>query len=394
VNLKTYREENHTISKERIDQDALYVIHTLKDAGFEAFLVGGGVRDLLLQKTPKDFDISTSARPEEIKSIFAKKCLLIGKRFRLAHLRFGPKTLEVSTFRSGDPTSSSLIVRDNRWGTAEEDVMRRDFTINALFYDPTNGWILDYVGGYEDIQHKVLRAIGDPFARFKQDPVRMIRLLKFKARFDFSFESLTERALITCKEEIVKSAPARILEEVLKMLESGHAAQFFELMATYDFLEILFPCFHHFFSGPAKDIAYHYLKTIDGFHLKQNTTLDRGFLMAVLVFPILEQELVTLTQDRQAPLSFSDIIHLSNSLLRGISTSSFAHFPKKILAIAHSLITQQFRFTPLRGKPKWNARIHQSYEMMLALQFLNLRSAIDPELKEFYTGWKKAIEQK
>ena len=393
MDRKTYTEQEHRILQDHIDVDALDIISKLKEAGHEAFLVGGSVRDLLLQKTPKDFDISTSAKPEDIKHIFQRRCLLIGRRFRLAHIRYGNKIFEVSTFRAGDPSSASLILRDNRWGTEEEDVLRRDFTINALFYDPTSRTLLDYVGGYEDIQHKLLRSIGDPFARFKQDPVRMIRLLKFRARFGFSIEKETELALIRCRDEIVKSAPARILEEVFKMLESGHASPFFEQLGSFQFLEILFPCFHHFFCGTTCEIAYNYLKTIDTFHQKQTATLDRAFLMAALVFPILEQELLTLAEDRQGTVAFNDILHLSNSLLRGISTSSFAHFPRKILAVAHYIITQQFRLTPLKGNPRWNMRIPHTQDFELAFQFLNLRASINPTLKEFYFGWKKALEK-
>lgn len=298
---KIYTEEEHRIKHVDVDRDALEVIFRLKSAGHTAYLVGGGVRDLLLQKQPKDFDISTSARPEQIKELFGKRCLLIGQRFRLAHIRAGHKVLEVSTFRAGDPSSSTLIVSDNRWGTPEEDVLRRDFTINALFYDPTTHTVLDYVGGYEDIHHKLLRTIGDPTSRFKQDPVRMIRLLKFRARFGFHVDPKSEKALHQCQEEILKSAPARVLEEVFKMLESGHATSFFHLMSKNNFLETLFPCFHHFFCGPAQDIAYTYLSTVDDIHQKTGSAMDRAELLAALVFPILEQELIALSQDRQMP---------------------------------------------------------------------------------------------
>ncbi len=386
---KIYTETDHKIRQEDVDKDALEVIFRLKSAGHTAYLVGGGVRDLLLGMHPKDFDISTSARPEQIKELFGRRCLLIGQRFRLAHVRMGDKVLEVSTFRAGDPGSSTLIVRDNRWGTPEEDVLRRDFTINALFYDPTTHTVLDYVGGYQDIHHKLLRTIGDPLVRFKQDPVRMIRLLKFRARFGFEVEQKSMRALHTCQEEILKSAPARVLEEVFKMLESGHATNFLTLMADHSFLEILFPCFHHFFSGPSKSIACTYLNTVDDIHLKEKKLLDRAALLAALVFPILEQELITLTQDRQMALGFGDIINLSNSLLRGITTSSFAHFPKKIIAITHYIITTQYRLTPLSGKPKFGHRHASSQDFKLALDFLRIRCQVNPELTDLYHGWKK-----
>ena len=170
---------------------------TLQNAGHTAYLVGGSVRDLLLGLHPKDFDISTSAKPEEIKRLFQRHCLLIGRRFRLAHIRYENKIFEVSTFRAGDTTSSSLIVHDNQWGNEEEDVLRRDFTTNALFYDPSKETILDYVGGVEDTKRGLLKTVGDPEARFRQDPVRMIRMLKFQARFGFRCD---DRALAAMKK--------------------------------------------------------------------------------------------------------------------------------------------------------------------------------------------------
>ena len=215
-----YTDADHLIDRSAVDQDALTVIHRLRQAGFSAYLVGGGVRDLLLGQMPKDFDISTSARPEQIKKLFGRQCLLIGRRFLLAHIRFGHKVLEVATFRAGEMTED-LILHDNQWGSEEEDVLRRDFTINGLLYDPENHTVIDHVGGWQDIQSKTLRSIGDADVRFKQDPVRMIRCLKFQARFDLYIDEDTKQALIECRKEIVKSSQARILEELFRMLESG-----------------------------------------------------------------------------------------------------------------------------------------------------------------------------
>lgn len=223
---KIYSVSEHVIDQSLIDPDALLTINKLREAGHTAYLVGGGVRDLLLKRAPKDFDISTSALPEQVKQVFHRNCILIGRRFRLAHVRFGHKILEVSTFRSGE-NDSDLILQDNKWGSAQEDVLRRDFTINGLYYDPSNHTIIDYVGGWEDIQKNMLRTIGDPYIRFKQDPVRMIRLLKFRARFGLDIDMESRKALVNCRDEIVKSSPARVLEEIFRMLESGASAPFF-----------------------------------------------------------------------------------------------------------------------------------------------------------------------
>ncbi|MEN9654702.1 MAG: poly(A) polymerase, partial [Chlamydiota bacterium] len=205
---KVYTPDQHGITLEHVDPNAAHVIETLRKAGHTAYLVGGGVRDLLLKQTPKDFDISTSAKPEEIRRLF-RSAILIGRRFRLAHVRFGSDIIEVSTFRAGETETSELIVRDNVWGSEEEDVLRRDFTINGLFYDPTTQTVIDYVEGYPDIEKRVLRTIGHPEQRFRQDPVRMIRLIKFMARFDLAIDPPTLEALLSCKEHIVHSSSAR-----------------------------------------------------------------------------------------------------------------------------------------------------------------------------------------
>ena len=181
---RIYSKEEHNIDVNQIDPEVLYILEKLRKADYVAYLVGGGVRDLLLNQKPKDFDVSTSAKPEEIRALFSS-AVLIGKRFRLAHIRFGRKVIEVSTFRAGDIENEQLITEDNIWGDAKQDVLRRDFTINGLFYDSEKEQLIDYVGGYLDIQKRYLRVIGNPCLRFKQDPVRMIRCLKFQARYHF-----------------------------------------------------------------------------------------------------------------------------------------------------------------------------------------------------------------
>lgn len=240
MKLKTIPKEKHKIDLKKIDASGLYVLEKLHEHGHIAYLVGGGVRDLLLEVKPKDFDISTTAKPHEIKKIF-RNCYLIGRRFRLAHIHFGRQVIEVSTFRAGDLESEELIVRDNIWGTPEEDALRRDFTINGLFYDLQNEQVLDYVGGFLDVEKKCLKTIGPAQTRFKQDPVRMIRLLKFVARFGFSIEEKTKLALEKCKDHIIHSSNARVLEELLRMIETSAAKSFFSLLTENGLLQLLFP---------------------------------------------------------------------------------------------------------------------------------------------------------
>ena len=386
---KKYSQKEHQIELSHVNKNALTVIHALQKKGHTAYLVGGGVRDLLMGLTPKDFDISTSARPDEIKQIFGRQCLLIGRRFRLAHIRFGKEILEVSTFRAGDTESSSIILRDNRWGNEVDDVKRRDFTINALFYDPEQEMILDYFGGVDDIKHRILKTIGDPFIRFKQDPVRMLRLLKFQARLRFSCEEKTKAALQTCKHDILKSSEARLLEEIFKMLESGHSEPFFQFLTEEGFLELLFPCFLHFFTGPSKKTAHAYLHALD--RTVKQECLQRSVMLASLIFPILEQELNTLTTDRQTPLPIGDIQHLALTLLRGINTSSFVHFPRKLFSSLLAIILLQYRLTPMHKRPRYHMRFPSKEDMIASIKFLKIRALVSSKLNPILHEWEKRL---
>lgn len=387
---KVYLVTEHQIHRHRVDPDALYVVNMLREAGFAAYLVGGSIRDLLAEKTPKDFDISTSARPEQIKALFKRQCLLIGRRFRLAHVRFGRKVMEVSTFRSGsDDAEDDLIVQDNEWGNPEQDALRRDFTINGLFYDPIHETIIDYVGGWEDITHKLLRTIGNPAVRFRQDPVRMIRLLKFQARFGFNIEAKTLQALEENKEEIVKSAPARIFEEVLRMLESGSSVPFFRLMSQYELLHILFPCIDSILNGKQGKEVYRYLEEVDRIHVEKGAAfLDRSLLLSCLLFPILESEIQIHFLSKKRLPHLGDIILLASSLLKGIVTSSFAHFPKRLSAGMIYILTTQYQMTPLKPHRSLRHALAHHKDFHLALGFLHLRASINPQWHAPFADWE------
>lgn len=389
---KIFLADEHDIDSTQLDPDAFRVIQRLQEAGFAAFLVGGGVRDLLVKKKPKDFDISTSAKPEEIKQLFRKQCLLIGRRFRLAHIRFGRKIIEVSTFRSGD-SAEDLIVRDNVWGTPEEDAMRRDFTINGLFYDPTEHHVIDYVGGWEDIHTGTLKTIGNPIVRFKQDPVRMIRLLKFQARFNFTVTEELKCALKQCLEEIAKSSPARVLEEIFRMLESGSAAPFFKLMHTSGFLDLLLPWLSHFLEDIHADSVYQLLAAADRYHSSVQHTLDRAVLSTCLEYPILEQEIYTQYLRRNYMPHLGEISSLTSTLGRAIASSSFSHFPKRLRMLTHSIITMQYRMTPLTDRVPHRKIAHHP-DFPLALQFLHLRSMVDQNIEPFYQKWRDVESEK
>jgi poly(A) polymerase len=247
------------IPLEKIDPHALEVIRRLRRFGYRAYLVGGCVRDLLLELKPKDFDVATSARPEEVKSLF-RNSRVIGRRFRLVHVFFrGGKIIETSTFRAqavaqeeeGDDAPQDLLIRrDNVFGTEEEDARRRDFTINALFYDIGKGQIIDHVGGLADIQARYLRMIGDPEIRLREDPVRILRALRFAAKANLTIDPELLRAISRHKQDISRCAPARVLEETLRLLRIGHAANTVRMMEETGVLAFLLPELSTYLESP------------------------------------------------------------------------------------------------------------------------------------------------
>ena len=243
--------------KLEVDRNAVAIISALRDAGFESYIVGGAVRDLLLGRFPKDFDISTAASPEEVRKVFGRRSVrIIGKRFRLAHVYMGRELFEVSTFRKAPENSGidernirhpellpeHMIVSDNSFGTAREDAWRRDFTVNALFYDPLESEILDYTGqGVADIERRLVRAIGAPKLRFEEDPVRMLRALKLVAQYDFTLENATENALFAAMPLICHAAPSRLALELEKILQSCYGDRHFQVFHDYGLLQYLLP---------------------------------------------------------------------------------------------------------------------------------------------------------
>jgi len=232
-----------SLDRAAIDPDADRVVRKLTRAGHKAYLVGGCVRDLLVAKTPKDFDVATSATPNEIKATF-RNCRIIGRRFRLAHVFFGSKIIETSTFRANprdEDDHDLLIRRDNVFGNETEDARRRDFTINGLFYDVELEQVIDHVGGLADLDARLIRTIGDPDIRFQEDPVRILRAIKFAARLDFGFEPATWRALLRWRGELSKCAPPRLLEEIHRLMRGGAARRSFELLVETGALAVLSP---------------------------------------------------------------------------------------------------------------------------------------------------------
>jgi poly(A) polymerase len=311
----------HAISRRDIDPDALKVLYRLHDHHYVAYLVGGSVRDLQLGRRPKDFDIGTSAHPHQVKKIF-RNCWIIGRRFRLAHVKFGTKTIEVATFRRQVPPSEltpeeeaalatpadviapdealppepdaahtprrratdHLIQRDNTYGTPEEDAFRRDFTVNALFYDIATFSIIDYVGGLRDLDARVIRCIGDPEIRFREDPVRMLRAVVLAARLQFTIDDPILEAIAVHRHEIAKSAPARLIEEYYKILRSGHAREAFRQLAATGLLKEISP---ELAAGP--DALWESIAALDRYRARFEAapeSLTNAILAGTLIVPL------------------------------------------------------------------------------------------------------------
>ena len=301
----------HPISRSHVDADALKVLYRLHQSGYVAYLVGGSVRDLLLGRHPKDFDIGTSAHPYQVKRLF-RNCWIIGRRFRLAHVRFGPTTIEVATFRRlvsaaelaaaeaavdepvepvegaspGDADDRDrLLHRDNTFGTPEEDAFRRDFTINALFYDIGTFSIIDYTGGLEDLRAGLIRSIGEPAERFREDPVRMLRAVAMAARLDFTIDPPIDHAIASHRDEIARSAPARLVEEFYKLLRSGASEKAFRMLAERRLLEPIAPELQER-SGAA---LWESLAALDAYRRRFDTapdTLTNAILLGSLLLPL------------------------------------------------------------------------------------------------------------
>ena len=288
-----YTRPEHCISRKNIDPDALKVLYRLSSAGYTAYLVGGGVRDLLMGRTPKDFDVGTSAKPNEVKHVF-RNCFLIGRRFRLAHVRFGDKIIETATFRQ-DSQSVGEIIEHAAEGPLEDNTFayRRDFTVNGLFYDIKDFSVIDWVGGMKDIEKRVIRAIGDPDIRFREDPVRMMRAVKFSSRLGFRIERKTLAAIKRRHSCILNAAPPRVCEEVFRLFPYGHSAEAFRLMWETGLLRDLLPALSKAIdaTGGKTSMAWKYLSVLDSLEKlrqEEGDEVSNGLRAAVLMTVMLK----------------------------------------------------------------------------------------------------------
>ncbi|MFO7593737.1 MAG: polynucleotide adenylyltransferase PcnB [Pseudomonadota bacterium] len=290
---------DHGISRANISENALKVLYRLSKGGYEAYLVGGGVRDLLLGREPKDFDIATSATPDEVKKLF-RNCRLIGRRFRLAHVHFGREIIEVATFRAGHEAGSDahindsgILVRDNVYGTLEEDAWRRDFTVNALYYNIRDFSVVDYTGGMPDLESGRIRMIGDPHQRFREDPVRMLRAVRFAAKLGFRIDKESEKAIRELGYLLEEVSNARLFDETLKLFLGGSAVETYELLRHYRLFGQLYPetegCLAEEKDHFPHTLLLHALENTDR-RIQQGKPVTPAFLYAALLWEPVRRE--------------------------------------------------------------------------------------------------------
>lgn len=309
--------DQHCISRKNISDSALKVLSRLRNKGHQAYLVGGAVRDLLLDGHPKDFDVATDATPEAVHALF-RNSRIIGRRFRIVHVRFGREIIEVTTFRghhengesSGDSgnqarqSASGRLLRDNVYGTLEEDAVRRDLTVNALYYDAGKFEVLDHVHGLEDLKRRSICIIGDPAKRYREDPVRMLRVLRFAAKLDFGIDEDTARAIPECASLLGDIPAARLFDEFLKLFVSGHAAGTLENLLEFDLLRYLFPESADILAedDKARALVRAAMANTDQ-RISQDKPVTPAFLLAALLWPVTQRQMQQLEERGEAPLA-------------------------------------------------------------------------------------------
>ena len=395
--------DEHPISRKQITPNALKVLYRFKEAGFHAFLVGGGVRDLMLGNKPKDFDIATNATPEEIKRLF-KNARIIGRRFKIVHIRFGREIIEVTTFRAHhDPqneiaddasrrqirgldsahSSSGMILRDNVYGDIDQDALQRDFTVNALYYTVDHFRVLDFSTGMEDLDKKEIRIIGDPATRYREDPVRMLRAIRFSAKLGFSIEESTQRPFDQLGHLLNSVSRARLFDETLKLLAGGHAAVTFEKLRNFHLGPYLFaPTLE-----AMKQVELPWGKLIDlalentDKRLTMGKSVTPAFLFAAILWPVLKLHLtqpVSLGMNRH-----QHFIQAANQTF--LEQLNYTAIPRRVTSVSREIWELQYRLERKNKRSIEAAFSHPRFRA--AYDFLLLREQAGENLGALGQWW-------
>ncbi len=396
--------DEHNISRRDISENALKVLYRLNKSGFEAFLVGGGVRDLLLDKKPKDFDITTNATPDQVRKLF-RNCRLVGRRFRLAHVMFGPEIIEVATFRGhheqyeetddknvSQQALNGMLLRDNIFGTIEDDAQRRDFTINSLYYGVADFTVRDYTGGLRDLQNGIIRLIGDPETRYREDPVRMLRAVRFAAKLDMKISPETAEPIPRLATLLQEIPPARLFEESLKLLQAGYGYATYKKLCEYQLFQPLFPLIARQFTeagdSPMEHILLQVLKNTDH-RLHNDQRVNPAFLFAAMLwYPVIEhaQKLA-----QEGGLTYYDAFSLAMNDVLDEQCRTLA-IPKRITTLVRDIWALQLRLSRRQGKRAHKLMEHPKFRA--AFDLLALRADVEQhrELQSLTEWWSEFQE--
>ena len=377
----------HSLQRAQFSRYAVNIVERLQNAGYQAYLVGGCVRDMLLNITPKDFDVATSATPEQVRAEF-RNARIIGRRFKLVHIHFGREIIEVATFRANHPQNdeeedsnqssrneSGRILRDNVYGTLEEDAQRRDFTINALYYDPVSERILDYANGVHDIRNNLIRLIGDPTQRYQEDPVRMLRAVRFAAKLNMRISPETAEPIPRLATLINDVPPARLFEEALKLLQAGHGFETYNLLREYNLFQPLFPTITRYFTengdSPMERMIAQVLKNTDT-RIRNDMRVNPAFLFAAMFwYPLLEtaQKIA-----QESGLAYYDAFALAMNDVLDEACRSLA-IPKRLTTLTRDIWQLQLRMSRRQGKRAWKLLEHPKFRA--AYDLLALRAEVE-----------------
>lgn len=391
----------HNVSKTNINVNALKVLNRINSSGFQAYLVGGSVRDLLLGKLPKDFDVATNATPNQIKKLF-RNARIIGRRFKLVHILYGREVIEVATFRGNDDVASvhqvtnesGMLVRDNVYGNIEDDVWRRDFTINSLYYNLEDSSIIDFTGGVKDIRQGVVRLLGDASTRYQEDPVRMLRAVRFSAKLHFTLAAETAEPIKKLCSLLENISSSRLFDEITKLSQCGEVKRAFHLMLDHGLFACLFKPTNNIINSsvyPVKALLDIALENTDA-RIQDNKPITPAFFFAVLLwFPLKARAIEIQNTESLPPLAaleraMTDVIVEQNRVVA---------VPKRFTQMMREIWLLQFRFQKRSGNRAYNLLEHPRFRA--AYDFLCLRSQVGDETKnlaEWWTSFQDASEDR
>ena len=386
------------INKQDISTNALRVISRLRDNGFESYLVGGCIRDLILGRSPKDFDIATNAHPEEVRALF-KNSRIVGKRFRIVHATFGREIVEITTFRAPHTerynethSESGMTLIDNNFGTFEEDVFRRDFTMNAIYYRPDNDEITDLANGVADIKSRIIRTIGEPESRFREDPVRMLRAARFQAKLNFELTQTLHEHIRSLGYLVQDVSPARLFEEVLKLFLSGHGARSFDALIEHELYGWLFPDSRRSMkSYPTLELAKEALASTDA-RIAQAKTVTPAFIYAAMFwFPFIDEKKRVQNEEGLTNIMASN--KAANNVLS--KQQLFTSIPRRFSGTIRDIWFLQTRLPKRFGEKPDNMLKHKRFRA--AYDFLLIREAIGEDtgrLGEWWTEYQEASPER